>query len=602
MKDRIIYLIKQRLFFILLFIIFKIAFLLYHGSDLGIKDFMDVIYHGLAMDNTVAAYFCAIPTILVFISLFWNKPLLYKIWKIYIAVAVLLCSALLLPDMELYKYWGFRIDSSVLMYLQYPKEAFASVPLWQPLAGIIIWLAIAHYLNLFFMKYVLTEPFSNVTKNKIWSYLLLFILIPSLFLSIRGSVSASTMNVGRAYYSENMFLNHAAVNPVFSFLSSAFDQEEFNSYAEFTEEEFEKEFERMKDNTPCDTSLIVKPNSNLIFVVLEGFSSSMIGSLDSIYPSTPEIDRIAKDGLLFTNFYGNSYRTDRGLTSIMSAMPALPAVSWMKYPAKLSKLPSWVKSFEQAGYDTELVYGGDIDFTNMRMYFNALGFKSITSQDQFPKKLRQASWGVHDEFTFDYLLESIRKENNKPFVKMLLTLSSHEPYDVPYNKSGDKVLNAVQYTDHCIGQFIDSLKQTPQWENTLVVFTADHATRYPGDMANYDLQRYRIPFLWTGGALLRNGRDSSLGSQTDIAKTLLCQFGLNSGSQFPLSKNILAKEAPKFGFYIYKNGYGVINDSGAVAHDFDLKETVIKKGSDNDSLLKQGKIILQYLEKELHNR
>lgn len=602
MKDRIIYLIKQRLFFILLFIIFKIAFLLYHGSDLGIKDFMDVIYHGLAMDNTVAAYFCAIPTILVFISLFWNKPLLYKIWKIYIAVAVLLCSALLLPDMELYKYWGFRIDSSVLMYLQYPKEAFASVPLWQPLAGIIIWLAIAHYLNLFFMKYVLTEPFSNVTKNKIWSYLLFFILIPSLFLSIRGSVSASTMNVGRAYYSENMFLNHAAVNPVFSFLSSAFDQEEFNSYAEFTEEEFEKEFERMKDNTPCDTSLIVKPNSNLIFVVLEGFSSSMIGSLDSIYPSTPEIDRIAKDGLLFTNFYGNSYRTDRGLTSIMSAMPALPAVSWMKYPAKLSKLPSWVKSFEQAGYDTELVYGGDIDFTNMRMYFNALGFKSITSQDQFPKKLRQASWGVHDEFTFDYLLESIRKENNKPFVKMLLTLSSHEPYDVPYNKSGDKVLNAVQYTDHCIGQFIDSLKQTPQWENTLVVFTADHATRYPGDMANYDLQRYRIPFLWTGGALLRNGRDSSLGSQTDIAKTLLCQFGLNGGSQFPLSKNILAKEAPKFGFYIYKNGYGVINDSGAVAHDFDLKETVIKKGSDNDSLLKQGKIILQYLEKELHNR
>ncbi|MGL5920368.1 MAG: LTA synthase family protein, partial [Bacteroidales bacterium] len=228
MKERIIYLIKQRLFFILLFIIFKIVFLLYHGSNLDLRDFVDVIYHGLAMDNTVAAYFCAIPTILVFVSLFWNKPLLYKIWKVYIAVAILLCAALLLPDMELYKYWGFRIDSSVLMYLQYPKEAFASVPLWQPLAGIVIWLALAHYLNKFFMKYILTEPFSNVTKNKIWSYLLFFFLIPSIFLSIRGSVSASTMNVGRAYYSENMFLNHAAVNPVFSFLSSAFDQEKFN--------------------------------------------------------------------------------------------------------------------------------------------------------------------------------------------------------------------------------------------------------------------------------------------------------------------------------------------------------------------------------------
>lgn len=602
MKERILYLIKQRLFFIFLFIIFRIIFLFYHGSSTGLKDISDVIFHGLAMDNTVAAYFCAIPTILIFISLFWNKPVLYSIWKGYTGFAILVCTAIILPDMELYKYWGFRIDSSVLMYLQYPKEAFASVPLWQPLAGIVIWLTVAHFLNKFFMRYILTVPFKDLKKNRVASYIIFLLLIPSLFISVRGSVSASTMNVGRAYFSDNMFLNHAAVNPVFSFLSSVFDQEKIDSYGSLPEDEFTNAFKAMQDTTECDSCRIIKPGSNLVFIVLEGFSSGMSGAFDSIYPSTPEIDRIAKDGLLFTNFYGNSYRTDRGLTSIMSAMPALPSVSWMKYPAKLSKLPSWIKPFEQAGYSTEMIYGGDIDFTNMRMYFNSLGFNTITSQDQFPKKLRQASWGVHDEHTFEYLLESIKKENEKPFVKMMLTLSSHEPYDVPFHKSGDRVLNAVQYTDSCIGNFINHLKNTPQWENTLVVFVADHGTKYPAEMNNYALQRYRIPFLWTGGALLQHGTKERIASQTDIARTMLCQFGLNSPEDFPLSKNLFHKDAPQFGFYIYKNGYGVINDSGAVAHDFDLKETVIREGKNTEPLLKQGEVILQYLEKELESR
>ncbi|MGL5318036.1 MAG: LTA synthase family protein [Bacteroidales bacterium] len=601
MRERIFYLIKQRLFFILLFVVFKLLFLIYHGTGIQSKDALDVIWHGLAMDNTVAAYFCAIPTIFVFVSLFWNRPILYRIWKVYIFIAILFCTSLLVPDMELYTYWGFRIDSSVLMYLQYPKEAFASVPLWQPLTGMAIWLVLAWALSLTFGKWVLNKPFGKINRHKGWNTLLFFLLIPSLFISIRGSLSASTMNVGRAYYSENMFLNHAAVNPVFSFLSSVFDQEKVNSYAELSDQEFDREFAKIQDLSDCENLPVIKPNSNLVFIVLEGFSSSMISALDSLHPATPELDRVAKEGLIFTNIYSNSYRTDRGLTSIMSAMPALPTVSWMKYPAKLSKLPSWIKPFEQAGYDTELVYGGDIDFTNMRMYFNSLGFKKITSQDDFPKRMRQASWGVHDENAFNYLLENIEKQES-PFVRMLLTLSSHEPYDVPYFKSEDKVLNAVQYTDSCIGVFIDRFRKMPQWENTLVVFTADHATRYPAEMSNHDLQRYRIPLLWTGGALLEKGKRDIIGSQTDIARTLLCQFGLKGADRFPLSKNLMSETGPEFGFYIYKNGYGVVSDSGAVAHDFDLNETVLRKGAATDSLMRRGKIILQYLEQELQSR
>ncbi|MGL4779301.1 MAG: LTA synthase family protein [Bacteroidales bacterium] len=600
MLQRFYFLVKHTLFFITIFIFSKISFLIYHGKDLGFSDFWGVVFHGFSMDLTVVGYFTVLPCLFLIISLYCQNKVFYNFWRIYNVFVIALTSMIVLGDMELYKHWGFRIDSSVMLYLQSPQDAFASVPLWQFFVGLFFWLSLTYLLYKLYERLVFSEYRKLLhLNNQLWMTLVFMLITAFLFLPIRGGLSASTMNVGRAFYSDNMFLNHAAVNPCFSLFSSIFDQNQDFKYEYFQENEFQIQLNQIKQRSfQIDSALIKKERPNIVFVILESFASSVIGSLDSIYPSTPQLDRIVKDGLLFTNFYANSYRTDRGLTSILSAMPAMPNASWMKYPAKLASLPAWPKVFKNSGYDLEMLYGGDIDFTNMRMYFNSMGFDKIISQENIDKKLRTANWGVHDQYTFEMLADQIKKQTREPYLKLFLTLSSHPPYDVPYNKKQDQVLNSIAYTDSCLGIFIDKIKETPQWNNLLVCFVADHGMLYPSNMQQYDIQRFRIPFFVTGGALNKIGVDNRLASQMDIAQTLIALLGNFDDSHFPLSNNLFDSGVNSEGLFIYKNGIGVVRDSAQYIYDFDMNKAVVSQGQ-NDSLKMRGEVILQYLDRTL---
>ena len=77
--------------------------------------------------------------------------------------------------------------------------------------------------------------------------------------------------------------------------------------------------------------------------------------------------------------------------------------------------------------------------------------------------------------------------------------------------------NSVAFTDSCIGNFIDKLKELPVWKNTLVIFVSDHGYPYPKDVVNYEPRRYHIPMLWVGGAVKEPVVIDKLANQTDLA-------------------------------------------------------------------------------------
>ena len=170
-------------------------------------------------------------------------------------------------------------------------------------------------------------------------------------------------------------------------------------------------------------------------------------SLGGIPGVMPNLEKIASEGILFTNFYANSFRTDRGLTSILSGYPAQPTASIMKYPAKSQSLPGISKSLRKAGYDTQFLYGGDADFTNMRSYFISMGMDNIVCDRDFPLSQRLSKWGVPDDVTFEKFYSLIKEQSREPFMKMFLTLSSHEPFDVPMNRLEDCLLYTSDAAD-----------------------------------------------------------------------------------------------------------------------------------------------------------
>jgi phosphoglycerol transferase MdoB-like AlkP superfamily enzyme len=192
-----------------------------------------------------------------------------------------------------------------------------------------------------------------------------------------------------------------------------------------------------------------------------------------------------------------------------------------------------------------------------------------------------------------------------PFFKVMLSLSSHEPFDVPLDHpylSGpderDLFLNACHYTDKSLGEFIVKAKTKAWWKNTWVIITADHGHRYPDAEELADKGRFRIPMLWLGGAL--NESDTvvhTTAGQTDIVNTVLSQVNLPS-KEYKFGKNIMDKGVTPFAVFIYHNGYGYVDGANENIYDFDLNDYVSKRGNAEDV----GKAYMQMLFNDYNNR
>ena len=130
----------------------------------------------------------------------------------------------------------------------------------------------------------------------------------------------------------------------------------------------------------------------------------------------------------------------------------------MKIPAKSRTLPSIAGKLVKEGYATDFLYGGDINFTNMKSYLLGSGYQRLTADVDFSMSERKNPWGVNDDITFEYLYNEIKKRPaDGLWHTAFLTLSSHEPFEVPYHRLDDKILNAFAFTDDCLGKFIDRL-------------------------------------------------------------------------------------------------------------------------------------------------
>ncbi len=426
-----------------------------------------------------------------------------------------------------------------------------------------------------------------------------------LFVPIRGGFSVSTMNLGWAYFSDRIELNHAAINPCFSLLESLAREQSFKDQYRFMKDnEAVAEFAKMTDKTPTDSipALLTTKRPNVVFVVLESFMWKVIQPLGGLPDVTPNMNRFCEEGILFTNFYANSFRTDRGLVSILSGYPAQPTTSIMKYPQRSQSLPSISKTLKKAGYSTEYYYGGDANFTNMRSYLLSQGYNQIISDKDFPANEKMSKWGAPDHHLFNRAFSDlVGIPQKEPFFKTIQTSSSHEPFDVPSRRFKDPYLNSVFYVDSCLGKFVEQYKKTKYWNNTVFVLVADHAMHYPASITNHDLERFQIPLIIMGGAVRKPMKVDTYASQIDIAATLLYQMGLPH-NEFAFSKNIFNASSPHFGYFTYPNGFGMTTSQNQIIFDCEANKVVLDKGKKKGINVIPAKAYLQSLYNDLSKR
>ena len=598
MKERTLFLLRYYSVQVIIFAAYKLLFLFANAGDepYSLTDIPAVVFHGLPLDFAVAGYFTVLPLLLVIATIFTTVPTkkILSWYNAFIATAIVLA---LVADMSLYPYWEFKLDASFLIYIDSPANAFASISVWH-LITLFIVMSIAIF-GVYKVLGLTHKKEFTPCKKRITTTLVHILMSGLLFLGIRGGVTESTNNIGTVFYSEKQILNHSALNPIFSFLYSVGKIENYsNEYKFFDEKENSETISRLyrHDATVTDT-LLNTARPNIILIIMEGMSATFVEELGGMKGVTPNIGRLIDEGILFTNCYANSYRTDRGLICDLSGYPSFPKTSVMKSTIKSQKLPSIAASLAEAGYRNTFLYGGDINFTNMKGYLYSTGYhRTIADIDFSAEEQESHEWGVGDDITFNRLFDLVMEQDYEPWHITHLTLSSHEPWTVPYNRiPDDKIANSFAFTDEQLGLFIERLKTTEKWNNTLVVCIPDHSVvRYPKGIKQTDIKRNHIPLLLLGGAIKAPGRIDKLCNQTDFAATLLTQLGLPT-EKFHFSRNILGTGYRyPFAYHSYNNGISFIDSTGFTVYDLDSHDIIHEEPHDADnSRIDNAKAILQ---------
>ena len=580
----------------------KPVFMAYYAVEAagaGIRGWIDVLWHGLTLDMTVAGYVTALPILVTLLSLWLRLP--EKVWRgvltTWFVLVAVTTAVIFAVDVALYEHWGFRIDSTVLIYLADPEEAMASVDFWLGVRQTL--LAAAYAAGMIWVYHRILGVFDGRPVG--WRVaslgsLAVVMLAGFDFLAIRGGTGASVANVSKVYFSPTQFLNHAATNPVFSFLASLGDRVDYaDEYPFFDEAVRAAKFDALRGNGPAagpTEPVLNTARPNVVIVILESFARTVMDAEVGGEPVMPYMQRLKGEGIWFENFFANSFRTDRGEVAILSGFPAQTRMSIMKLPAKSRNLPSIARSLAGEGYATSFAYGGDLNFTNQSSYMYATGWQELIWQKDLRFDAPAADWGYDDALMCDWFADRViaLSDAGKPFLAGLLTLSSHTPFDVPYSKFDDKVLNAMAFSDECVGKMINRLKASPAWKDLLVVLVADHGYPYPRTLTYNEPLRHRIPMIWTGGAVARPRVVEDYAAQIDIAATLLAQLGV-AHDDFDYSKDIFAPTPPrKFAYYTFNDGFGVVDASGEAVWDATADRAVT---ATNSELLDVGRTMLQ---------
>ena len=577
----------------------KPLFLLwYHAqaAEASAAELALVVWNGLKLDQTVAGYITALPLLVVLAALWipgrWSRSVL----KGYLLVIAAVAATAFAANLALYEYWAFPLDSSVLQYLASPKEALASVTAGQLLLQLLVAAAVFGGMAWCYLRVLRLYDPARRSTHRAGSTLVVLLAAGVLFLPIRGGVSVATANVSKVYFSGRMFLNHAAVNPLFSFLSTLSDGDDaLYEYEFFPEPERAAIFEPLRGDLPAgigtDTLLRTR-RPNVVLFLVESFGRSTVDERVGGEPVAPEFQRLKGEGVYFDNLFANSFRTDRGTVAVLSGFPAQTKMSVMKLPVKSQRLPSIARSLRREGYATSFYYGGDLNFTNTASYLYGTGFDRLTWQKDLHFDAPTSKWGYADDVVIDAFTDHVLAEaaSQRPFFAAMLTLSSHEPFDVPFAKFDDPMLNAMAFTDACLGRFVERVRQTPVWKDLLVILIADHAYPYPYGIANSDALRHRIPMLWLGGAVRRPAVVETYGSQSDLAATLLAQLGIAHGD-FLFSRDLFDPARPKFGYWCFNNGFGVADAGGTTI--FDCTSARVISPDSTAAQLRDGKAMLQ---------
>jgi phosphoglycerol transferase MdoB-like AlkP superfamily enzyme len=619
-KNRIADILLYFLFWLVYFQILRLFFAFYHYKKfigIPISESFQVFLFSFRPDISAICYIFVIIFFLLIFNEFIRSTLISKLITIYSYIWIAIIAIISVADAQLYNEWGTKINRESLSFFMTPNEFFASIissPIIPLTIAIIAFIFIGYILYHKFFK--LTHKFSpSITSERLYSrifklsifYITLLIV---LIIGVRGGTQLAPMNPSFAYFSKHDILNNTTINPTWNLGYNILEKPNNRDYyIHFSRSEVDSLLQHYKLQADEDTSSIFVLNGkpNIVLVIVESFTADVIESLGGLTGVTPNFDYLIQNGLSFQNFYASGNRTYKSLPAILNGYPSLPADRVIKYNYVYSKFPSIAKTLNGHGYFSSFYYGGETEFANIRSLVLESDFDTIIDQRDFDDVEKNSKWGAHDHVVYNRVLRDI-ESYPKPFLTTILTLSNHEPFEIPSNpvfkNGGDpKTLlfkNTAAYTDQSIGNFIKEASQKEWFNNTIFIFTADHGHHYAKHRTNKKFpEMFHIPLVIYSSLLKDSQRGTKIteySSQSDIPALLFSQIKYDY-IDFIWSKNVFNPNQIGSAYYGFVDGFGWLTSENTIVYDNLSEQIIFSSGEQSriDESLKTGQAYLQSL-------
>lgn len=319
-----------------------------------------------------------------------------------------------------------------------------------------------------------------------------------------------------------------------------------------------------KDNSPDVLSPFLKPTSqppNIVILLVEGLGRAFTNEGAYLGNFTPFIDSLSSRSLYWDNFLSEAGRTFAVLPSVLGSLPFLRK-GFSEMGEEMPQHLSLISLLKSNGYKTSFYYGGDSKFDNMEQFLKKSNIDRVNDQRAFggnyvlmPKSENGFSWGYGDKELFRKYFDTKSLEAKKPYLDVLLTVSTHTPFLINEQEEylhkfearmeqlgfdeGKKdqyrdykyQFASILFTDDAIKGFINSYSKRADFNNTIFFITGDH--RMPEIPMISKIDRYHVPFLIYSPLLTRTAKFSSISTHFDITPSILAYLKGNYKLQLP---------------------------------------------------------------------
>jgi phosphoglycerol transferase MdoB-like AlkP superfamily enzyme len=545
-------LLKYYFYIILVFFVGRVSLFIVNFDRFSNDDvnYWLTFLYGLRMDTIVVSVVLIIPVILLTIFPTILKDFINKFLKYYFLVFISFFIYIEIATFPFFAQYDVRPNYLFVEYLEYPKEVFGMILADYKMALFIAFCIIGTFIYLYLKNYKdsFLEVFDELHVHRILWFIPLALI---LFIGIRSSFGHRAANNSDAMYSSNRILNEVTKNSFYSVMYAVYSSKKHSTndvakrYGKMDIKEAILRVQKRLNIVNADEKYFLsrlekshfkaEKSKNIVIFIQESMGYQFVEAVGGEAGITPEFNKLAKEGILFTNLYSNGTRSIRGLAGSTAGNFSVPGKGVLKRNKSQSDFFTLGNLLKPMGYHTSFIYGGESRFDNMKSWFLGNGFSEIIDQPKFTEAKYTGTWGVSDGDVVNRANKEYVKlyKENKNFASVIFSTTNHTPFDFPDGKiklvdgvEKKSVKNAIKYADFAIGDFIRQAKKEEYYKDTLFVILADHNVRVYGDDI-VPVNMFQIPGLILGEGIKAMTYEK-IATQPDVLATVIDLLGIEA--------------------------------------------------------------------------